>query len=91
MTSFIPSYKDYFDKLQDFKNNEDIDFYDEVDIKEFTYDKSKRSFTYPCPCGDMFEIHLEDLINHEDVARCPSCSLVVKVVYEERDLKNYWN
>ncbi|WUR03388.1 DPH3-like protein [Vairimorpha necatrix] len=85
MTQFFPTYKDYFDKLQDFQN---LDFYDEVDIKDFSYDPKTQRLTYPCPCGDLFEIYKEDLLNHEDVARCPSCSLIVKIVYEEEDLFN---
>ncbi|EEQ82442.1 hypothetical protein NCER_100835 [Vairimorpha ceranae BRL01] len=86
MTKFYPSYKDYFEKLQDIQ---DLDFYDEVDIKDFTFDKDNSRLTYPCPCGDLFEIFIEDLLNHEDVARCPSCSLIIKIVYEDIDLEDF--
>lgn len=31
----------------------------------------------------LFLFVQEDLENGEDVARCPSCSLIVKVIYDE--------
>jgi len=30
--------------------------YDEVEIEDFEYDAELRSFFYPCPCGDRFQI-----------------------------------
>lgn len=88
MKSFIPQYSDYFDKLKDNKPETDEEeiYYTEVDIKDFTFDETTSVFTYPCPCGDNFEFFLEDLLNYEETARCPSCSLIVKVIYEEEDV-----
>eukprot|EP00866_Antonospora_locustae_P001572 jgi/Antlo1/1572/2005 len=63
-----------------------IKYYDEVDIKDFEYDAANRVFTFPCPCGDQFEISLEELLNGEEIAMCPSCPLIVKVVYEDEDI-----
>lgn len=31
-------------------------YYDEIEIEDFTYDKEKDIYTYPCPCGDKFQI-----------------------------------
>lgn len=42
-----------------------------------------------CPCGDLFQITIEELADGEDVARCPSCSLYVVVVYEPEDIEKY--
>ncbi len=42
-----------------------------------------------CPCGDLFQITPEELLDGEDIARCPSCSLYVVVVYELDDIPNY--
>jgi len=42
-----------------------------------------------CPCGDLFQITPEELLDGEDIARCPSCSLYVVVVYEPDDIANY--
>ena len=42
-----------------------------------------------CPCGDLFQITIEELVDGEDVARCPSCSLYVVVVYEPDDISKY--
>ncbi|KAI5190795.1 diphthamide biosynthesis protein 3 [Nematocida minor] len=61
--------------------------YDEVDIDVMEYDAATGVFTYPCPCGDRFEISLEELCNGEEIAYCPSCSLVVKVNYLPNDLE----
>lgn len=31
-------------------------FHDEVEIEDFEYDVDNETFTYPCPCGDLFTI-----------------------------------
>lgn len=67
----------------DNSTNED---YDEVEIDEMEYDPETELFTYPCPCGDRFEISLEELCNGEEIATCPSCSLIIKVNYIQEDL-----
>lgn len=56
-------------------------FHDEVEIEDMDYDEETETYRYPCPCGDKFEITLEELQNGEDVARCPSCSLLIRVIY----------
>ncbi|KAF8792560.1 DPH3 like protein [Argiope bruennichi] len=63
-------------------------YHDEVEIEDFEYDEESETYYYPCPCGDRFEITKEDLANGEDVATCPSCSLVVKVIYNIEDFQN---
>ncbi|CAN8006610.1 unnamed protein product [Ixodes hexagonus] len=60
-------------------------YHDEVEIEDFEYDEETETYTYPCPCGDKFEITREDLLNGEEVATCPSCSLLVKVIYNRED------
>ncbi|KAL5460476.1 hypothetical protein EMCRGX_G033927 [Ephydatia muelleri] len=60
-------------------------FHDEVEIEDFEYDSETESYYYPCPCGDQFRISVEDLENGESVAQCPSCSLIVKVIYNLED------
>ncbi|EEB06373.1 diphthamide biosynthesis protein Dph3 [Schizosaccharomyces japonicus yFS275] len=60
-----------------------MSFYDEIELEDFTFDSVNNIYTFPCPCGDRFEISLEDLKNGEDVARCPSCSLIVRVIFDE--------
>lgn len=57
-------------------------FHDEVEIEDFEYDAEKEMYYYPCPCGDRFEISLEQLEQGEDTATCPSCSLLVRVIYD---------
>jgi len=62
-------------------------FHDEVEIEDFVYDEETETFTYPCPCGDLFAVSKEDLLNGEDVARCPSCSLVVRVIFNPDEIE----
>ena len=31
-------------------------FHDEIEIEDFEYDEETEIYTYPCPCGDQFEI-----------------------------------
>ena len=57
-------------------------FHDEVEIEDFEYDEETELYYYPCPCGDRFEIARSMLADGEDVATCPSCSLIVKVIYD---------
>ncbi|EMC95073.1 hypothetical protein BAUCODRAFT_48269, partial [Baudoinia panamericana UAMH 10762] len=65
----------------------DDNIYDEIEIEDMTYDSTLQVYHYPCPCGDRFEISLDDLRDEEtDIAVCPSCSLQIRVIYELKDL-----
>ena len=57
-------------------------YYDEIEIEDMVWDAAKSVFHYPCPCGDRFEITKRQLAEYEDVATCPSCSLVIRVIYD---------
>jgi len=57
-------------------------FYDEIELEDMEFDSDKQVFHYPCPCGDRFEISVAQLRNEEDVARCPSCTLIIRVIYD---------
>ncbi|XP_047323760.1 diphthamide biosynthesis protein 3 [Impatiens glandulifera] len=59
--------------------------YDQVEIEDFTWNEELQSFTYPCPCGDLFQITKEDLKLGEEIANCPSCSLYLIVIYNMED------
>ncbi len=56
--------------------------YDEIEIEDMTYDSALQIYHYPCPCGDRFEIAIADLRDNEDIAVCPSCSLMIRVIFE---------
>jgi diphthamide biosynthesis protein 3 len=60
-----------------------MSYYDEIEIEDMTFDPALQIYHYPCPCGDRFEISIGDLRDGEDVAVCPSCSLMIKVIFEE--------
>lgn len=60
-------------------------FYDEVEIEDMTFDEAKQLYHFPCPCGDRFEITIDQLKEGDDVARCPSCSLIILVIYDQDD------
>lgn len=51
-----------------------------------TFDPTLQLYHYPCPCGDRFEIGIDDLRDGEEIAVCPSCSLMIKVVFEVESL-----
>jgi diphthamide biosynthesis protein 3 len=57
-------------------------YYDEIEIEDMVWDEEKRVYHYPCPCGDRFEISRKQLKNYEDIATCPSCSLIIRVIYD---------
>ncbi|CAG8818241.1 19484_t:CDS:2, partial [Racocetra persica] len=52
---------------------------------DFEFEEKTQTYHYPCPCGDRFEITMTDLLDGEDIARCPSCSLMVRVIYDPDD------
>ena len=57
-------------------------YYDEIEIEDMVFDPVKKVFHYPCPCGDRFEISKGQLRDYEDIATCPSCSLIIRVIYD---------
>ncbi|OAY77053.1 Diphthamide biosynthesis protein 3 [Ananas comosus] len=59
--------------------------YDEVEIEDMEWSEELKAYTYPCPCGDLFQITMDDLRAGEEIARCPSCSLFITVVYNPED------
>lgn len=64
-------------------NNPVTGIYDEIEIEDMEFDTVKNIYTYPCPCGDRFVISVHDLLDGEDIARCPSCSLIIRVIYDD--------
>ncbi|CBY09507.1 unnamed protein product [Oikopleura dioica] len=64
-------------------------YHDEIEIEDMEFDEETEIYTYPCPCGDKFEISLEDLQIGEEVATCPSCSLLIRVIYDEDHFADY--
>ncbi|OQN95092.1 hypothetical protein B0A48_06128 [Cryoendolithus antarcticus] len=55
-------------------------------LKDMTFDPVLQTYHYPCPCGDRFEINIEDLRDGEEIAVCPSCSLMIRVIFDVDDL-----
>lgn len=53
-----------------------------------TWSDALAAYTYQCPCGDLFQITRAELDAGEEIARCPSCSLVVRVLYDLEDHKD---
>ncbi len=65
------------------EEDEQVSIYDEVEIEDMTFDETLQIYHHPCPCGDRFEIALADLQDSStDIAVCPSCSLMIRVIYE---------
>ncbi|KAI3446047.1 hypothetical protein Pfo_002712 [Paulownia fortunei] len=61
--------------------------YDDVEIEDMEWSEELQAFTYPCPCGDLFQITKEELRIGEEIARCPSCSLYITVIYNMEDFQ----
>lgn len=57
--------------------------YDDLEIEDMEW--NEQLHICPCPCGDLFQMTKEDLILGEVIARCPSCSLYMTVVYSVED------
>ncbi|KAI1067343.1 hypothetical protein LB506_004135 [Fusarium annulatum] len=49
-------------------DDESISIYDEVEIEDMTFDEAMGVYQFPCPCGDKFQITLEDLLDEQDIA-----------------------
>jgi diphthamide biosynthesis protein 3 len=62
-------------------------FYDEIEIEDF--ELIDDIYYFPCPCGDKFQISIEQLQQGEEIAHCPSCSLIIRyfnfirVIYDQ--------
>ncbi|KAM0561714.1 hypothetical protein ACHAPJ_002883 [Fusarium lateritium] len=67
-------------------DDEGISIYDEVEIEDMAFDEVMGVYQFPCPCGDKFQITLEDLLDEQDIAVCPSCSLMIRVIFDLDDL-----
>ncbi len=63
-----------------------MSLYDEIDIADFTWSLEERTFYYPCPCGDRFFIRVDEMLDGEDIAGCPSCSLRIRILFDEASL-----
>jgi diphthamide biosynthesis protein 3 len=53
-------------------------FYDEIEIEDMEYIEEEEIYYFPCPCGDKFQISRNDLVNGDEIAHCPSCSLIIR-------------
>lgn len=77
-------------------SNED-NVYDTVEIEDMEYNKEDKVFLYQCPCGDKFRAELSFLKEEFEkdkskgfaIAFCPSCSLLLKVIYDGKFLEKY--
>ncbi|ATY66208.1 Zinc finger domain-containing DPH-type [Cordyceps militaris] len=67
-------------------DDDNLSIYDEIEIEDMTFDDALQTYFYPCPCGDRFQIALDDLRDEQDVAVCPSCSLMIRVIFDLDDL-----
>lgn len=63
-------------------DDDNLSIYDEIEIEDMTFDEAMQTYFYPCPCGDRFQIALDDLRDEQDIAVCPSCSLMIRVIFD---------
>jgi diphthamide biosynthesis protein 3 len=50
----------------------------QVEIEDMDFDEDLKTYFYPCPCGDRFQITLEEIYDGDEVGICPSCSLIIR-------------
>lgn len=72
------------------KSYEDI--YDEIDIEDMyktcyvnKFKESTVIYSFQCPCGDVFTISSDELKDGEEIAHCDSCTLILRVIYDQND------
>lgn len=63
--------------------------YDEIEIDDLDFDQDDNTFYYPCPCGDKFRISATQLQAGVVIATCPSCSLQIKIIFDEEYLSEF--
>jgi hypothetical protein len=63
--------------------------YDEIEIDDLDFEEDDQTFYYPCPCGDKFRITVAQLQDGELIATCPSCSLQIKIIFDEDYLDEF--
>jgi diphthamide biosynthesis protein 3 len=52
---------------------------------DMEWNEELQDYTYPCPCGDLFQITKDELCFGEEIARCHSCSLYITFDYNFED------
>ncbi len=55
--------------------------HDEVEIEDMRYNERGNYWSYLCPCGDLFIFTRQQYEDGEEYAKCPSCPLVIKIIY----------
>jgi len=53
------------------------------------FDSDNQTFYYPCPCGDKFQITLEAIGQGDTIAKCPSCSLTIRIIYDTSSYEEF--
>ena len=55
--------------------------FEDVLLSAMDFVEEEDTFYYDCECGDRFLIGLDELLDGEDIADCPSCSLLLRVTH----------
>ena len=68
--------------MSDFIEDDHMDhnMYDEIEIEDMDFEDG--IFTYLCPCGDKFQITVDQLKSGKTIAMCPSCPLIIEIIFE---------
>ncbi len=73
------------DEIDDVVEN----LYDEVEIDDMDWEEDEGVFRYPCPCGDRFLISIQQIVQGEEIATCPSCSLKIRVIFDHQYIQDF--
>uniref|UniRef100_A0A8C3VGI6 Diphthamide biosynthesis protein 3 n=1 Tax=Catagonus wagneri TaxID=51154 RepID=A0A8C3VGI6_9CETA len=60
-----------------------LQFVNVMEITDLEYDQALEMYFYLCESGDNFIPMKEELENEEDIAMCPGCSLIIKVIDDQ--------
>lgn len=63
--------------------------YETVTLQDCQFSAEENVFYYLCPCGDLFEFQVEELLKGNLLAECPSCSLRARMVLKKGELEEY--
>jgi len=61
--------------------------YDDIAFVDMQFEEEDDVYVYPCPCGDIFVISVEELRQGKQIAHCNGCSLKIRVILDDAAMK----
>ncbi|KAF9923527.1 Diphthamide biosynthesis protein 4 [Linnemannia zychae] len=81
-----PNHRAFYDSsLQAMRLHANGQVHDDIDLDDMEYDEESGSYTSPCRCSGEYIISEDELELGVDTVGCSTCSLIVRIHYEEAD------